>query len=206
LLQMYPSRASTNRETLNSQGSRAKAIKEALIAVELDLLSSSCWNALAMWAYFPTEKKDLAVEALEKALELDPYSVDTLINLLCVDLAIGRCFDARMVNARKREILGTTAHPEENDIYFAFIYACGGDPAAARRIMARADSSRPSYFFFKAWFHAVLGEKDEAFAWLERMYQERNYMLHNLKVAPELAPLRSDPRFTDLLRRIGLEE
>jgi TolB-like protein len=190
---------------LTDLGRHDEAIKQALIAVELDPLSSSCWNALAMWGYFPTEKKDLAVEALKKALELDPYSVDTLINLLCVDLAMGRCDDARTVNARKREILGITTHPEENDIYFAFIYACAGDPATARRIMARADNSRPSYFFFKAWFHAVLGEKDEAFAWLEKAYQERNYMLHNLKVGPEFGSLHGDPRFTDLLRRIGLE-
>ena len=190
---------------LTDLGRHDEAIKEALIAVELDPLSSSCWNALAMWAYFPTEKKDLAVEALKKALELDPYSVDTLINLLCVDLAMGRCDDARTVNARKREILGTSKNPEENDQYFAFIYACAGDPAAARRI---ADANTGSFVknpFFRAWFHTVMGEKDEAFAWLEKMYQERNYMLHNLKVAPEFAPLRSDPRFTDLLRRIGLE-
>jgi adenylate cyclase len=191
---------------LTDLGRHDEAIKEALIAVELDPLSSSCWNALAMWAYFPTEKKDLAVEALKKALELDPYSVDTLINLLCVDLAIGRSDDARTVNARKREILDTSKNPEENDQYFAFIYACAGDPAAARRI---ADANTGSFVknpFFRAWFHAVLGEKDEAFAWLEKMYQERNYMLHNLKVAPEFEPLRSDPRFNDLLRRIGLEK
>ena len=54
-------------------------------------------------------------------------------------------------------------------------------------------------------FHAVLGDTDQAFAWLEKMYQERNYMLHNLKVAPEFVSLRDNPRFTDLLRRIGLE-
>ncbi len=51
---------------------------------------------------------------------------------------------------------------------------------------------------------AQLGEKDQAFAWLERAYEERSFMMLYLKVAPNLDPLRSDPRFADLLRRVGL--
>jgi hypothetical protein len=49
-----------------------------------------------------------------------------------------------------------------------------------------------------------LGENDRAFEWLERAYRERDGMMTHLKVTPRIDPLRSDPRFEDLMRRIGL--
>ena len=49
-----------------------------------------------------------------------------------------------------------------------------------------------------------LGEKDQAFAWLEKAYEERSLMETFLKASPGFAPLRSDPRFQDLLRRMNL--
>jgi len=49
-----------------------------------------------------------------------------------------------------------------------------------------------------------LGDKEQAFAWLNRAYQERDNWLIYLNVEPRLGPLRSDARFTDLLRRVGL--
>jgi hypothetical protein len=58
--------------------------------------------------------------------------------------------------------------------------------------------------FDMAEIFAQLGEKDQALAWLERAYEERYHMMMYLKVAPNLDPLRSDPRFADLLRRVGL--
>ena len=49
-----------------------------------------------------------------------------------------------------------------------------------------------------------LGDKDQAFAWLEKAYADHSWYMASLKVDPELGALRSDPRFTDLVRRIGL--
>jgi hypothetical protein len=60
--------------------------------------------------------------------------------------------------------------------------------------------------FEMAEIFAQLGEKDQAFARLERAYEERSVMMMYLKSAPNLDPLRSDPRFADLLRRVGLAE
>jgi hypothetical protein len=54
--------------------------------------------------------------------------------------------------------------------------------------------------------YARLGEVDEAFAWLERAYEAHEAVLYNLKVQPLADPLRADPRFNDLLRRIGFPE
>jgi hypothetical protein len=52
--------------------------------------------------------------------------------------------------------------------------------------------------------YAGLGNNDEAFAWFERAYKEQSNILIYLKVFPPYDPLRGDPRFQDLLRRVGL--
>jgi len=49
-----------------------------------------------------------------------------------------------------------------------------------------------------------LGDKDQAFAWMEKAYQDRSFWLIWLKVEPRFDSLRDDPRFVNLLRRIGL--
>jgi len=53
--------------------------------------------------------------------------------------------------------------------------------------------------------YAQLGEKDEAFEWLEKAYEERDSQLPFLTVQPLYDPIRDDPRFQDLLLRINLE-
>jgi tetratricopeptide (TPR) repeat protein len=53
---------------------------------------------------------------------------------------------------------------------------------------------------------AVIGETEQAMTWLERAYEERDPLLINVKAEPRLDPLRSDPRFPDLLRRVGFPE
>ena len=55
-----------------------------------------------------------------------------------------------------------------------------------------------------AVIYAGLGEKDEAFVWLNRAYQERSYLLTYLTVDERLDKLHSDPRFDELVRRVGL--
>lgn len=56
-----------------------------------------------------------------------------------------------------------------------------------------------------AFIHAALGEKDKAFTWLEKAYEQHCAELFDLKVEPKYDSLRPDPRFTHLLERIGLE-
>jgi hypothetical protein len=54
-----------------------------------------------------------------------------------------------------------------------------------------------------AYIHVALGEKDEAFVLLNKAHEERSSDVIDLKVDPQLDPLRSDPRFAELLRRMG---
>ena len=55
-----------------------------------------------------------------------------------------------------------------------------------------------------AVLYARLGDNEQAFAWLEKAYEERNLAMTEIGIEPALDPLRSDPRFGDLLRRVGL--
>jgi len=55
-----------------------------------------------------------------------------------------------------------------------------------------------------AMIYSVMGEKDRAFEWLERAYAERSCWLYELNVDPDWEPIRDDPRFHDLVKRIGL--
>jgi Flp pilus assembly protein TadD len=57
-----------------------------------------------------------------------------------------------------------------------------------------------------AWVYIGLGEKERAFVWLEKAYLERSNFIAYLSVVPLADSLRSDPRFSDLLRRVGLPE
>ena len=60
--------------------------------------------------------------------------------------------------------------------------------------------------YLMATVYAGLGDKDQAFACLERAYEVRSWYLTHLKLDPELDSLRFDPRFTDLVRRVGLSQ
>ena len=82
-----------------------------------------------------------------------------------------------------------------------------GNRAEAQKIIAELQQlakSRyvPSYQI--ATIYAGLREKDQAFTWLEKAYEERSDGLVNLKAEQRFDSLRSDPRFTDLVRRVGL--
>jgi hypothetical protein len=87
--------------------------------------------------------------------------------------------------------------------------AVAGQRAEAEAILGRLGAVSkqkyvPSYPI--AVIHAGLGHDEEAFAWLERAYVERDSWLDYLGLDPRLDGLRPDPRFGDLLRRVGLGE
>jgi DNA-binding winged helix-turn-helix (wHTH) protein/TolB-like protein/Tfp pilus assembly protein PilF len=89
----------------------------------------------------------------------------------------------------------------------ARVYATSGHRAEARRLLkealAYADSRRLAPYYV-AQIYARLDEKDQAFAWLARAREERDEQIVMIKVDPKMDGLRSDPRFSDLLRSIGL--
>ncbi|PYU39862.1 MAG: hypothetical protein DMG53_23740 [Acidobacteria bacterium] len=88
-------------------------------------------------------------------------------------------------------------------------YAHAGRRPDALRLLAKLKRRRQAGYIPAAAFvngYLGLGENDEAFAWLERAYQEQSNILQFLKVHPYFDPLRDDSRFKDLLRHVGLEQ
>jgi len=89
-----------------------------------------------------------------------------------------------------------------------YAYAVAGNRTEARKTIVRLIAlSKQEYVpaTSLARVYAGLVEKDKAFEWLERAYAERSVGLSLLKVDPRFDPLRSDPRFADLLRRMNLQ-
>ena len=98
------------------------------------------------------------------------------------------------------------------DVTFAYaglghLHATSGERAKAENVIATlTEMSKTRYVpsFDIALIYAGLGELDNAFVWLEKSYQERSSWMAYLNVEPRLDPLRPDPRFADLLQRVGL--
>jgi hypothetical protein len=91
--------------------------------------------------------------------------------------------------------------------FLAFAYAAAGEKREALKILrGLGEQSKrarvPPYHI--AIVHAGLGENDRALEWLERAFERHAVDLFTLKVEPMLDGLRSTPRFTDLVRRVGL--
>ena len=70
---------------------------------------------------------------------------------------------------------------------------------------ALLDSKEPVSPFFIALVYTAMGDKDDAFLWLDKAVTERSGSVRYLKIEPRLDPLRSDPRFDALLQRVGLK-
>jgi hypothetical protein len=113
---------------------------------------------------------------------------------------------ASAIKIWSRESLWRVGQP--NYIWLTIAYARSGQEAKAREAFAsyRAKLRKPSDDpLGMALATAALGDRDEALAWLERAVEARSEDMVFLNVEPAWDPLRSDPRFRAILRRMGFE-
>ena len=188
---------------LMASGRRDEALAESQRALNLDQLSPILHVHLG-WHYVYARQYDLALEHLRKALDLDPnYSLANWY-LGWVYEQQGRYSDALQA-MRKAQALLTANTALVADI--GHVYAVSGDKAAALKILDQLrETSRRTYVnaFEVALIYAALGEKQTALQWLEKAYIERSDFMIYLVIDPRLDSLRSDPKFIDLTRRVGL--
>jgi TolB-like protein/DNA-binding winged helix-turn-helix (wHTH) protein len=182
-----------------------EAAAEARRAQQLDP-ASPLVNTWAGAAYFYAGRAEEAAASWRKALELDPGFSDASLVLARAHVtraeypqAIAELRRALEANDRQPLILGALAHA----------YALAGQRQEAEKLVAelrRLEEEAQGYVapFGMIWAYAGLGERDAAFERLERAYRERIDRMAWLDIDPLLEPLRSDPRFDDLVRRVGL--
>ena len=190
-------------EYLSGMGRHQEAIAEIRRAREINPLSLII-NAVEVSVLCIAREYDQGISQGQKALEMDPHFAEVYGYLKrCYDQK-GMYKEAIAAHQMRRKLAGLDA--EESAALREAAAATSARVYWQKRLEQEVEESKRelSGGFEMAEIFAQLGEKDQAFAWLERAYEERSFMMLYLKVAPNLDPLRSDPRFADLLRRVGL--
>jgi TolB-like protein/Tfp pilus assembly protein PilF len=186
---------------LVSLGRFDEARAEAERAVELDPASPIVNNMLGV-VFYESRDYEKAVAAFRKALALNPGFTPSREVLACAYASLGRKQEALA------ELDRVKASAAEHVAMRAWILGVAGDVTAAKAAMrelenrADADVGHPAAM---GALHAMVGERDRAFALLQQAYAERDSMLRNVKVSPMWDPLRNDERFSRLLRQMHLD-
>ena len=181
-------------------------ISEARCARDLDPLSLPINNALA-GRLLAGSRYDEALKQVQKTLELDAHFAPAHQTLGWVYLHSGKQEEAIREFQNALRLSGTADADLQLDLGIA--YAMTGKRDEARRILAKLENLHeqggvPSGSV--AILHGALGESNEAFAWLEKAYEERDPQLTYIKAGRRFEPLRKDPRFAKLVQRLGLPD
>jgi DNA-binding winged helix-turn-helix (wHTH) protein/TolB-like protein/tetratricopeptide (TPR) repeat protein len=178
-------------------GRSDEADKEAKLAQRIDPLSP--WNNSA-FVSFLARKYEKAILESQKTLELDP-------NFAVAHMIIGLSYvEEKNYQQGISELQKATDNPD-SEALLAYAYAVAGKRTEALAILADLEKlSRRKYVasFPIAPVYAALGDRNNAFKQLEKAYAERSWAMGMLKVNPVFDSLRSDPRFSELLRRMKL--
>jgi len=174
-------------------------------AQELDPLSPVIGAGTA-YVYVLKNDLDSAVEQCQRTLELDPNSPLTH-ELLGIAYLKQRRYEEATAEFEKAVELSGRA----NNRYLSslgYCYAVTGRRGEASAILKELEdryAKRGGKGQFLAGVYAGLGERDKAFAWLEREFVQRGVLLPEITWRFAFEGLRGDPRFADLVRRMGLE-
>ncbi len=190
---------SSHAHFLRQEGNIEEAIREGRRGVELDPVSAVATFLLAQ-TLFEARHYDEALSQLHKALDLEPRFWPAHLYLGKTLAEQGRYQEA-LVELRKAQ--NFTAEPYAT---IGYVYGRMGRAADARKVIADLQEQSKKGYVAPTNFGKVyigLGDKDQAFAWLEKGYQQHDFWVTFLKGDPIFDSLRSDPRFQDLLRRIG---
>lgn len=174
-------------------------------AAELDPVSQAILKDKGLALYY-NRQYDEAIELAAKTLELDP-NYAAAHRLLSLAYQAQGMFDDALVENEKWGAL--TGNKVETTVTLAQLYAVSGQTEEARRLVADVTGDKLITQHVNrglALVYAALGENDLAFKCLEDSYQRHEESILSLKVDPKLDPLRSDPRFTELLKKIGVEQ
>jgi TolB-like protein/DNA-binding winged helix-turn-helix (wHTH) protein/Tfp pilus assembly protein PilF len=202
-IQLNPNYATAHQwyaEDLTLSGNFDEAVEQMKIARELDPLSLIIVKDSGE-IYYVARRYDLAIEYFRKALEMEPSFLNARRYLALAYIQKKDFSGAISVLQKVAE-----QEPSPDDLAeLGFAYALGGRRQDAQRALSdlrRISQSRYTSPRDYALIYAGLGDKDRAFAWLDKGYRE-GAVLVELKVDPRWDSLRDDPRFADLMKRMG---
>jgi Tfp pilus assembly protein PilF len=205
-LQLAPNNAETHSaysSFLTAMGRTEEALDELKIARQFDPQSPTFASNIA-WTLYNAGRFDEAEAQLKQSIRRDPDYARAYTTLGEVYMEQGKfdeAFDAFQKARRlSPDVLSETA--------VAHLYAISGRRAEALKMAASFESKvlkNELPPFLLAEVYAGLNDRDKAFFWLERAFQERSNWMVFCKIWRRLKPLRGDPRFDDLLKRIGFE-
>jgi len=185
---------------LSNLGRHEEALAETRRGLELDPISIGA-NHSYSYSLFYARKYDECIAQSKKVVEMNPEFFGSHF-LLAVAYEMKGDYAASVAERVKMNEIGGTKQRAEA---FQKSFDAGGWEGFLREATAdNAPFNVPPYI--AVTFNAALGEKDKAFAILDKLYKERSPELRQIKVDPRLDNLRSDPRFQDLLRRVGLPQ
>lgn len=187
---------------LTAMGRTAESLAESKRALELAPLDSTMNEHLG-WHYLFARQYDQAIEQGRKTVELDA-------NVPLAHYILGQAYEQRSMYEEaiaefQKAISLSEANPEML-MGLGYAYAVAGKKGEGRRLLDKlAALSKQRYVspFYMAVMYLGLGDKEGALRWLEKAYEERSAELAYLHVEPWFDPLRTDPRFQDLLRRMN---
>jgi len=186
-------------------GRTDEGIREIKRALELEPLSIAMSANLA-GAFMYARQNDLALKQAQETYNLEPSHITARVWLGYIYDSQGMYTEAIALSEKS---LQTTANDMDSLFIAGYAYAKMGRRPEAEKILntfKEAEKARYVEPYDSAAIYAALGDKDKAFAELERDFTERDFYITFLKVDPFMDPLRDDPRFKDLVRRIGLPQ
>ena len=176
-------------------------------AIELDPLNLNGLANLAE-AYRYASEYDKSIEQSKKILEIDPNFASAHSNLSWAYLYKGE-YDRWLEEWEEREKLRNDSAELAVVEAAKQEYLRSGYRGAWKRVVALYEEQAKQGYVDPAKIAAlygILNDKDKAFHWLEKAYGEKSYQLRYLKVSPDYDSLRSDPRYANLLKRMGLPQ
>jgi len=208
-IELNPSYATVHQwyaEYLSYMGRHDESIAEAKRAQELDPLSIIINNDLGQVLYY-ARQYDRAIEQLQKALELDPDFI--IAHFFLAFLYAQKAMYGEAIAEVQKAMNLSGGGDLLMVAQLGTIYSSSGRRDEAKKVLDELyELSKQRYVspFYIALIYVGLRQKNQAFEWLEKAYEERDHWLETLKVHPMLDSVRSDPRFTALLKKMGLEK
>jgi TolB-like protein/DNA-binding winged helix-turn-helix (wHTH) protein/Tfp pilus assembly protein PilF len=189
---------------LSEMGRHTEAIAEDRTAESLDPLSLIISADLGKEALGPAGLYDQEMEQCRKTLEMDPNFAEAH-HCLADSYRNKRMYKEAVAEFQKAVNLS-----KDDLTYLALLgnaYGLAGERGEATKILNELKARSKHEYVSPDNFcdlYVALGDKDRAFAWLERAYEEHTDAISGLKLWRKYDPLRSDPRYQELLRRVGL--